>query len=244
MLFNSPIKSPIIIHKIISNLNFLFPALYTFAPIYIYTVFMRKKNLLLLALLLGSAVSVNAQKGKVKLDFAGGFEMTEKEKGEVNGMNGFNVNADLKYYVNNRLYTLGTVFTSKVSGTENGLYTINSEQSFEGYTYNKMTNTMVGLGLGYDIIQSGKHTLYAQAAFGLASEYSEWQIREDQDNNPDNGYIIHSFDSSNEVDWGLIGKAGYNYQLTKLLSVGASYQVNYLCGYASHGIQAGLQLSF
>ena len=47
MLFNSPIKSPIIIHKIISNLNFLIPALYTFAPIYIYTVFMRKKNLLL-----------------------------------------------------------------------------------------------------------------------------------------------------------------------------------------------------
>ena len=76
---------------------------------------MRKKNLLLLALLLGSAVSVNAQKGKVKLDFAGGFEMAEKEKGEVNGMNGFNVNADFKYYVNNRLYTLGTVFTSKVS---------------------------------------------------------------------------------------------------------------------------------
>lgn len=49
MLFNSPIKSPIIIHKIISNLNFLFPALYTFAPIYIYTVlhYMLRQRLVL-----------------------------------------------------------------------------------------------------------------------------------------------------------------------------------------------------
>lgn len=201
-----------------------------------------KKIFMLSILLLWTSISY-AQKGTFKVDVAGGFELAEKEKLDIKGANGFDVNVDFKYYVHDRIYALGTVFSSRLSGTESCIIE-NGELRQDGENYRKMTNTMVGLGLGYDFLRVKRHTLYIQAAFGLSSEDYSYEQRYDSDHNPDNGYMISESDSSNGTDWGLIGKLGYNYQLTSWLSAGVSYQVNYLNWYVSQGFQGGFQISF
>ena len=201
-----------------------------------------KKILCLFVLLLLSS-SLLAQTKSFKFNLYGGFELPEEAKLHVGKANGFNVSFDMKYYVHDRIYALGTVYTAKMKGDQDCIINLSDGSTLDGEERKKSTNTFVGLGLGYDFIKVKRHTVFLQGAFGLTSENLESEKIHDSDPSTDT-YMVYEFDRLVYADWGIIGKIGYSYQINKWLGVGVAYSVNYLNMSVSQGFQGGLQLSF
>lgn len=204
-----------------------------------------KMKYLFLSLFLLFSITLYAQEEtKVKIDFYAGYEKPEGAKLSMPA-NGYDIGADFKYYIYNRLYTVASVYNAKFKGEQECLIDDpSSGTTLDGLQKKTLVNTFVGLGLGYDFLKIKRHTLYLHGAFGLTSEVEDSDYVNDPTQSMINGCTIYNSEHENYVDWGLMGKVGYNYQITRLLSVGVSYNLSWLRMCVSHGVQGGVQVSF
>lgn len=195
------------------------------------------KHLFLSLFLLFSITLYAQEETKVKIDFYAGYEKPEGAKLSMVA-NGYDIGADFKYYIYNRLYTVASVFSAKYKGEQKCLIDdpASPGTALNGTRKNALVNTFVGLGLGYDFLKIKQHTLFLHGVFGLTSEVVD-------SNDIYKGTYYKSV-HENYADWGLMGKVGYNYQITRLLSVGVSYNLSWLRTCVSHGVQGGVQVSF
>ncbi len=177
-----------------------------------------------------------AQNSKVQFDLSAGFELPENVKLETANAKGYNVSFDIKYYVHNHIYALGSVYTAKMKGKEPCLLYYDGEV-FDGEKRNDLVNTFLGLGAGCDFLKIKRHTAYVQASFGIAAEYFDSEKQ-------GNHIAISEFEHRDYAIWGLVGKIGYSYRLNKWLGIGAAYNVNWFYYDISQGFQGGVQVYF
>ncbi|MDY3069882.1 MAG: hypothetical protein SOR57_09595 [Parabacteroides sp.] len=195
------------------------------------------KHLFLSLFLLLSITLYAQEETKVKIDFYAGYENPEEAKLSMPA-NGYDIGVDFKYYIYNRLYTVASIYNAKFKGEQECLIDDpSSGRVLDGVRKSSLINTFVGLGLGYDFLKIKRHTLYLHGVFGLTSQ-------DEESDDIYEGYRYYNPVRENYVDWGLMGKVGYNYQITRLLSVGVSYNLSWLRTCVSHGVQGGVQVSF
>lgn len=206
---------------------------------------MIRKNLLI-AGLLSLPLFMYAQKGTVKIDVKGGFALPEKEKLDMNAT-GYVLGVNFKYYLNNRFYTLVKGSGSRMNAdakVRDFFISPNDSWPADATVSRNMTDIMLGLGVGYDILQKNKHTLYFQGAFGIGTQQDKEEVWDDRDNDRNNGYSIYDRSSYNTADWALTGDLGYTYSLTDRIGIGASYSADYIVWGFSQSFNLNFQLTF
>ncbi len=168
------------------------------------------------AILTAFSLNASAQKYE-KSSFAifGGYEhFPEMRQG-----NGYNVGVEYKNYLRKRIYFVANFHAGVNDGG------VVSEYDRDGIhyrfdLYNSVRDYMVGIGIGYDFLQRGKHKLYLQGTVGLGS--SEQEV-DGIVLSPGGAYDIVKTFEEKSTRYAISASAGYDYQLTRWLSVGVNY---------------------
>mgnify|MGYP002615751079 CR=1 FL=1 len=193
-----------------------------------------KKILLIIAI----AISTNiyAQKGSSQFSLFGGFEHFP----ELKCRNGYNVGVEFKHYLNNRVYALANFHAGVNDGTKNVSYT-RDEIDYNFDLSNSVRDYMIGFGIGGDLLHINRHKIYMQGTAGIGSseQYKDGIIL-----SPGGAYdMIKTFEEKS-TRFAISVSAGYDYQLTKWLSVGANY-TGWQIGYEyKNSINAKLGIKF
>lgn len=204
------------------------------------------KKKLLFALLFSTPLCIHAQKGNVKIDLKGGVSLPEKEKLDMNAT-GYLIGVNFKYYLNNRFYVLLKASGNRLTGDKSvGQLISSSSEDWpkEALLSKRITDTMLGVGMGWDILKKNRHSVYFQSAFGIGVQNYKSEVWKDNDNNRDNGYSIYHRSSDNYADWALSGDLGYIYSITDFIGIGASYSADYIAWGFSQGFNINLQFTF
>ena len=172
-----------------------------------------KKILFLLLLVL--SLNSYAQKGVNQFSLFAGYEyFPELWKGD-----GYNVGVEFKHYLNNRFFALANFHAGKNNGVVHTSYTRDgNDYNFD--LSNRVSDYMLGLGLGADLMHIKSHKIYVQGSVGLGSseQYEDGIV----------SHPVHDYDmvkqfEEKSVRFAISVSAGYDYQLTDWLSVGVNY---------------------
>lgn len=169
---------------------------------------MKKITLLLLLLL---SVNLYAQKGVNLFSLIAGYEGFP----ENHVPRGFNVGVEFKHYLNNCFYAV----TNFHAGVNNGYKEVKFPVVTSVYE-NDVREYMLGIGLGADLLQIKKHKIYLQATVGMGrSEESSSITNYDKESGKQDKQT-----TENEFTrYAVSATAGYDYQVTKWLSLGVNY---------------------
>ena len=194
---------------------------------------MRKIILILFFIL---SLNNHAQKGSSQFSFFGGYEHFP----ELWESKGYNVGVEFKHYLNNHIYVLANFH----AGINDGSKTTNYTKGDINYNFpltNSVRDYMLGFGLGGDLLQKNRHKIYMQGTAGIGSseQYKDGIIL-----SPGGAYdMIKTFEEKS-TRFAISVSAGYDYQLTKWLSVGANY-TGWQIGYEyKNSINAKLGIKF
>lgn len=163
-----------------------------------------------------------AQKGNTQFAIIGGYEIFK----DMHTTGGYNLGVEFKHYVHNRIYAVANFHAGINDGSKIGYAPPTGNNESVELKYKSMTHDyMVGLGLGADLLQLGKHKIYAQGTVGLGN--SEEKHNEITDLSP----LTLTDKERTKTSYALSATAGYDYQINNWLAIGANY-TGYRVGYS------------
>lgn len=179
----------------------------------IRSYFIRRNFIFVLSLFF--SLNIHAQKGSSQFSFFGGYEhFPELWEGK-----GYNVGVEFKHYLNNRIYALANFHAGVNGGYKNTRY-VRNDVSYSFDLANTVHDYMLGFGLGGDLLQKSRHKIYVQGTVGIGtSEQSKDGIVTSLFGDYD---MVKSFEEKS-TRFAISASAGYDYQLTKCLSIGVCY---------------------
>ncbi len=150
-----------------------------------------------------------------KFALVGGYEhFPEQRKG-----NGYNVGIEYDRYLWKNIYAVMNFHAGVNDGQTSTSY-IRDNVSYNFNLSNSVRDYMLGVGLGYDFLHRKRHTMYLQGTVGLGS--SEEQ-KDYITISPGAGYDMVDTQIDKSTRFAISVSAGYDYQLTKLVSIGINY---------------------
>lgn len=176
-------------------------------------LFFMKRSILLSVLLLTCILPLFSQKGTSQFSIVAGYEHFP----ELKARNGYNIGTEFKHYVHNRFYVVANFHAGINDGSKHVEYT-NRDVDYKFDLYNSVRDYMVGFGLGADVMHIKRHKIYLQCTAGLgSSEVSEDYIT--------SIYFTDMVQTNEQkaVRFAVSASAGYEYQLTDWLAIGANY---------------------
>lgn len=174
-----------------------------------------------------------AQKGNNQFAVLGGYEVFK----DMPNKSGYNVGAEFKHYVHNRIYAVANFHAGVNNGSETGYIPRTADSESVELTYKGMTRDyMIGFGLGGDIFRCGKHKIYAQGTVGLGSS------EEKRDEITNLSPITVTAIERTKTSYALSVSGGYDYQINNWLAAGVNY-TGYRVGY-SYKNSCNAKLSF
>lgn len=188
----------------------------------------------ILLLFLCSTITFAQTPAKDKISIFGGYEHFP----ELRKRNGYNIGIEYRHYLRKRIYTVINAHAGVNDGVRNEKY------EREGIQYNfdlsnSVRDYMIGLGVGFEVLQKNKHIIYLQGTFGLGTT----DIEQDYITlSPGGAYDIVKTNYEEHTRFAISATAGYDYQINNLLAIG----VNYTCwqiGYESKNA-ANVRISF
>lgn len=176
---------------------------------------MIKKAILSLCLCLFATGNIFAKKGKTQFSFYGGYEHFP----ELWDGKGYDVGVEFKYYVWKGIYTLANFHAGVNNGSKNSKYDRDGI-SYDFDMTNKVNDYMLGIGVGADLFHMNKHTIYLQGTVGIG--VSE-QHKDGIVTSPSGDYDIVKTFEEKSTRFAISASAGYDFQVTKWLSIGVNY---------------------
>lgn len=181
-----------------------------------------KRIILNLFFLLLCTFSLSAQKGTSRFALVAGYENFP----ELWAKNGYNIGLEYKYYVHQRVFVVANFHAGVNDGDKETRY-MKNDQSYRFTLHNSVRDYMVGFGLGADLLQIKRHTIYLQGTAGLgASERKKDGITLFGTTDYD---VLQTF-TENSTRFAISVSMGYDYRVTDWLAVGVNYtgfQVGY-----------------
>lgn len=176
------------------------------------------KKIILAGLAVFYVTQILAQKENSQFAVFGGYENFPNLAKE----SGYNVGIEFKHYIHKQFFMIANFH----AGINNGNIHPQFTKENQIYSYNlkeKERNYMIGIGLGADLLQKGRHKLYVQSTVGLGNA----------DKSKDHIVSIGSQETQRKEDnysgYAISATIGYDYQLTRWLSAGihyTGYQIN------------------
>lgn len=166
----------------------------------------------LLLVLLAVAGMGRAQENRFKVSLLGGYEYFPNGEYPVKE-NGYSVGAELDYCFMKKFYLAASLHFGCNPGKTGKFSNVGDELTAPTYEYTGV------LGVGYDLVSTARHTVYAQAGAGV-SYINEKRPEIDYSQRPD----VHTFTKDNWLTrfTGLCS-VGYDYRIAKNFSIGINY---------------------
>lgn len=173
------------------------------------------KKITFLLLLLYS-VNIYSQKGINQFSLIAGYEQFPENR----VAKGYNIGVEFKHYLNKCFYAVANFHAGVNDGSSREKFT-NNNTNYDFTLWNSVREYMLGIGIGADLMQIKKHKIYLQATVGMGhSEESKDEIVLAP--HPANWYITKAFEVET-TGYAVSVTAGYDYQVTKWLSLGVNY---------------------
>lgn len=160
-----------------------------------------------------------AQKGNNQFAIFGGYENFPNLIKE----SGYNIGIEFKHYMHNRIFIIAN-FHAGINNGEKLLRYMKDDRLYNHNLKNTAKDYMIGLGLGSDLIQKGRHKVYIQSTIGLGNS----EEKKTHFTNIDS----HTTGMTEKMatSYAISATIGYDYQLNKWLAVGMHY-TGYQIGY-------------
>ena len=124
------------------------------------------------------------------------------------------------HYIDNRSYVVANLHAGVNDGSKNTKYTSN-EISYNVDLNNSVRDYMLGVGVGYDLLQINRNKLYIQGTVGIGSSDRE---KDGIVTSPGGVYDIVKTFEEKSVRYALSVSFGYDFLLTEWVAVGVNYK--------------------
>lgn len=163
-----------------------------------------------------------AQKGTSQFAVSAGYEQFP----ELHDGKGYNLGIEFKHYMHNRFFIVANFHSGVNDGSKPTSYTTHVT-SYHFDLRNSVRDYMVGLGIGADLLQEGRHKIYVQATAGLGSSerYKDGIVT-----SPEEGYDRVKTFEEKSTRFAIAATAGYDFKINSWLAAGVNY-TGYQVGY-------------